>query len=140
MRSLTGVERGLFYSHVGWIFYKQKYPELRQVDKRDLEEDRIVAFQHKYFISLAVVFGLFLPALEGYIMGDTMSGILWGAFVSRVGIWHCTFLINSLAHWIGEQPFSIDNTSRGNFVLAFFTNGEFGFFRLNAKCLRRRMA
>ena len=34
-----------------------------------------------------------------------------------------SFLINSLAHYIGEQLYTTDVTARGNFLLAVFTNG-----------------
>jgi len=43
---------------------------------------------------------------------------------ARIFIWHCTFLVNSLAHWDGLQPYSDENTSRGNFILAVLTAGE----------------
>lgn len=39
-------------------------------------------------------------------------------------VWHCTFLVNSLAHWDGLQPYSDENTSRGNLLLALLTGGE----------------
>lgn len=31
--------RGLFYSHVGWIFYKPRYEKMDIVDREDLEKD-----------------------------------------------------------------------------------------------------
>ena len=34
------------------------------------------------------------------------------------------FLINSLAHYIGEQYYTTEVTARGNFLLALLTNGE----------------
>ena len=34
------------------------------------------------------------------------------------------FLINSLAHYIGEQYYTTEVTARGNFLLALFTNGS----------------
>lgn len=39
-------------------------------------------------------------------------------------IWHCTFCINSLAHYLGDQPYSEDVTARGNYLLAILTGGE----------------
>ena len=55
---------------------------------------------------------------------DALGGFLYGGFVSRVLIWHGTFSINSFAHWLGDQQYSILNTSRGNLFLAFLTCGE----------------
>ncbi|KAJ2918390.1 hypothetical protein MD484_g1993, partial [Candolleomyces efflorescens] len=39
-------------------------------------------------------------------------------------LWHCTFLVNSLAHKDGLQPYSDEDTSRGNLLLAILTGGE----------------
>ena len=34
------------------------------------------------------------------------------------------FLINSLAHYIGDQKYTKDVSARGNFLLALLTNGD----------------
>ncbi|CUS09180.1 unnamed protein product [Tuber aestivum] len=39
-------------------------------------------------------------------------------------IWHCTFLINSMAHYLGHQEYTIEVTARGNLLLAMLTQGE----------------
>ena len=31
--------RGLLFSHVGWIFFKPKYPKLHLIERNDLEDD-----------------------------------------------------------------------------------------------------
>ena len=31
--------RGLLFSHVGWIFFKPRYPKLHLIEREDLEED-----------------------------------------------------------------------------------------------------
>jgi len=31
--------RGLLFSHLGWIFFKPKYPKLHLIERNDLEED-----------------------------------------------------------------------------------------------------
>lgn len=118
-------DRGLFHSHMGWIFVKPHYPKIKLIDQSDLNADPIVRYQHKYFVPLSVTFGLALPALVGKLwLGDTWMGFLWGGLVARVAIWHCTFLINSLAHYIGDRFYSTDVSARGNFILAMLTNGE----------------
>jgi stearoyl-CoA desaturase (Delta-9 desaturase) len=129
-------DKGLFYSHVGWIFVKVEYPALKFVDKSDLDHDPVVRFQHRWFVVLAVFGGLLLPALVGQLwIGNWREGFIWGGIISRIAIWHCTypyphfcsdglrFLINSLAHYIGEQYYTTEVTARGNFILALLTNG-----------------
>ncbi|KAJ7293006.1 fatty acid desaturase-domain-containing protein [Mycena rebaudengoi] len=116
--------RGLFYSHMGWIFYKPTYERMELVDREDLDRDPVVRFQHKYYVPLALFFGFVFPTLLGSLWGDASGAFVWGGLVSRLFIWHCTFLVNSLAHWDGLQPYSDEDTSRGNFVLALLTGGE----------------
>ncbi|KAJ7161251.1 hypothetical protein C8R43DRAFT_880841 [Mycena crocata] len=116
--------RGLFYSHMGWIFYKPTYERMELVDREDLDSDPVVRFQHKHYVPLALFFGFVLPTLLGTIWGDPSGAFVWGGLVSRLAIWHCTFLVNSLAHWDGLQPYSDEDTSRGNFLLALLTGGE----------------
>ncbi|TDL20996.1 hypothetical protein BD410DRAFT_323717 [Rickenella mellea] len=117
--------RGLLFSHMGWIFYKPSYPKLSTIDRTDLERDPVVRFQHKYYVPLALFFGLVMPTCVGWWgWGDALGSWIYGGLVARLAIWHCTFLVNSLAHWDGLQPYSDENTSRGNFIMALLTCGE----------------
>ncbi|EPQ60464.1 hypothetical protein GLOTRDRAFT_135138 [Gloeophyllum trabeum ATCC 11539] len=116
--------RGLLFSHVGWIFFKPVYEKMALVDKEDLENDPVVAWQHKYFVFLAIGLGLGFPTLLGALWGDAMGSFIWAGLTARIFVWHCTFFVNSLAHWDGLQPYSDENTSRGNFLLAVLTAGE----------------
>ncbi|KAF8492783.1 hypothetical protein F5888DRAFT_1618645 [Russula emetica] len=117
--------RGLLFSHVGWIFFKPKYAKLHLIERSDLEDDPVVRWQHRYFVPIAVTFGIVLPTVLGATFGDVIGGFIYPGLVARLLIvWHCTFLINSLAHWDGLQPYSDDNTSRTNLLLAIFTAGE----------------
>ncbi|EGG11681.1 uncharacterized protein MELLADRAFT_90937 [Melampsora larici-populina 98AG31] len=146
-------KKGLLFSHMGWIFRKPKYEKLKLVDRSDLDRDRVplvnlnhglnfnavnmdlflkqtvVNFQHRYYIPISVIIGFVLPHfLSTYIFKcnthSTWDGLIWGGFVSRLIIWHLTFFINSLAHYVGDQLFDLDITARSNFWLAIFTCGE----------------
>ncbi|KAJ4488495.1 hypothetical protein J3R30DRAFT_3436177 [Lentinula aciculospora] len=116
--------RGLLYSHMGWIFFKPTYTRMELVDREDLDRDPVVRFQHKYYIPLALFFGFAVPPLIGALWNDALGAFVWAGLVSRLAVWHCTFFVNSLAHWDGLQPFSDENTSRGNLLLAILTSGE----------------
>jgi stearoyl-CoA desaturase (Delta-9 desaturase) len=122
---------------MGWIFVKEEYPLLKLVDKGDLDNDIVVRFQHKYFIPLAVAEGLVVPTILGVAwFGNWLQGFLWGGVIARLCIWHSTydvhrlkniddrFLINSLAHYIGDQKYTKEVSARGNFLLALLTNGN----------------
>lgn len=81
--------------------------------------------QHKYFLVSSFLSAFILPALIAWIgWNDFLGGLLYGGFVLRIIIWHCIFSINSFSHYIGTQEFSTKNTSRGNMLLAFITQGE----------------
>lgn len=41
--------RGLWWSHMGWIFWKPNYERMELVDREDLDNDPVVRFQHKYY-------------------------------------------------------------------------------------------
>ncbi|TIA82543.1 hypothetical protein E3P89_00885 [Wallemia ichthyophaga] len=115
---------GLFWSHCGWIYYKRAYPRMKMIDKGDLESDPVVRFQHRHYIPIALTAGLLLPAVAARQWGDALGGFVWGGLVARLLIWHCTFMINSLAHYIGDQPYSEENSSRGTLFIALCTSGE----------------
>jgi len=115
---------GLLFSHVGWIFFKPSYTKLYLIERDDLDEDPVVRWQHRYFVPIAVTLGIVFPTLLGSAYGDTVAGYIYPGLVARILIWHCTFFINSLAHWDGLQPYTDENTSRTNFLLALVTAGE----------------
>ncbi|KAH9932048.1 uncharacterized protein BXZ73DRAFT_89995 [Epithele typhae] len=116
--------RGLLWSHMGWIFFKSQYERMASIDRDDLEDDIVVRLQHKYYVPLALTMGFYIPPITGMLWGDPVGAFIYGGLVSRLLIWHCTFLVNSLAHWDGLQPYSDENTSKSNFVLALLTCGE----------------
>ncbi|CAG8591394.1 120_t:CDS:2 [Funneliformis caledonium] len=116
--------KGFWFSHMGWIFKKPYYPRMELIDSSDLNADPIVKFQHKNYVPLTLACGILLPTLIGAYMGDTLGGLLYGGFLSRIIIWHSTFCINSFAHWAGDQLYSNEVSARGNLFLALLTNGE----------------
>ncbi|KAH7886073.1 hypothetical protein F5I97DRAFT_1809185 [Phlebopus sp. FC_14] len=117
--------RGVLYSHMGWIFQRPRYERIDLIDREDLDNDpRVIRFQHRYYVPIALIFGCIIPAVLGWTWGDPVGAFIYGGLVTRLAVWHCTFLINSLAHWHGLQPYSDENTSRSNLLLALLTGGE----------------
>ena len=111
------VQRGFWYSHIGWILAPKnrkthldrvkdfaKYPELRWLDRHDL--------------LIAVAWGFVLYAIGG------ATALFYGHFLSLVIAWHITFCINSLAHVWGKRRYETTDDSRNNPVLAILTLGE----------------
>ncbi|KAJ3535565.1 hypothetical protein NM688_g6962 [Phlebia brevispora] len=108
---------GLLWSHLGWVFYKTHYERMNLIDTADLDKDTVP-------LSFFAAFGV--PPLVSYLRGDhdVLGAFIWAGLVKCVLVWHCTFFINSLAHWNGVQLYTDENTSRGNFILAVLTCGE----------------
>jgi stearoyl-CoA desaturase (delta-9 desaturase) len=120
------ISQGFFHAHIGWMLYNGK-PEAPLDAVKDLQNDRLLQWQHRYYLLISIVAGFILPALIGWCWGGPLTAL--GSFliagVARiVFVNHMTFLINSLSHTWGKQPYSKRCTARDNAVLAWFTFGE----------------
>src|ERR1043165_5388169 len=120
------ISQGFFHAHIGWMLYNGK-PEAPLDAVKDLQNDRLLQWQHRYYLLISILAGFILPAVIGWIWGGPLTAL--GSFliagVARiVFVNHMTFLINSLSHTWGKQPYSKRCTARDNAVLAWFTFGE----------------
>jgi stearoyl-CoA desaturase (Delta-9 desaturase) len=110
-------KHGVFWSHVGWVISTEfgptdvdsikdfaKYPELRWLNK------------HDWIGPWSLGATCFLIA--GW------SGLVVGFFASTVVLWHCTFMVNSVAHLVGRRRYETSDTSRNNWFVAVLTGGE----------------
>jgi stearoyl-CoA desaturase (Delta-9 desaturase) len=108
---------GFFWSHVGWIIADDheatdekrisdltRFPELRALDR--------------VHVVPAVVLASTL-----YLVGGSQA-LLWGYFVSTVLLWHGTFTINSLCHYLGKPRYRTGDESKNSLALALLTMGE----------------
>lgn len=118
-------KKGFWYSHIGWMlreYQAQRYHDYSNV--RDLQNNKIVMWQHKNYLLLTVLTNFGIPLLLGVLTGN-MVGMLLSVGVLRLVLsHHFTFFINSLAHIWGKQPYTDQNTARDNGWLAFVTYGE----------------
>ncbi|ABE53526.1 Delta-9 acyl-phospholipid desaturase [Shewanella denitrificans OS217] len=116
---------GFWYSHIGWMlreYQASRYSNYNNV--RDLQNDRIVMWQHKHYLVLVILMNIGLPVFLGWLNGDILSMLLIAGLLRLVVVHHCTFFINSLAHIWGSQPYTDKNTARDNAFLALLTYGE----------------
>lgn len=117
------ITRGFWWAHMGWVFFqdpKKKIP--KGVD--DLLSDKLVAFQHRHYIALAILVSLIVPGLLGLLWGDPIGAMLVACFLRLVLQWHATGAVNSVAHWMGSRPYSRAISARDSFVTAIVTMGE----------------
>ena len=116
------IRRGFLWAHLGWILRGETRSSFDNVP--DLNQDKLVLFQHKYYVPLAIGVGFGLPTLIGLAFGHPWSGLFWGGFLRVVVFQHCTFLVNSAAHTSGKRPYTTGETARDSWWLSFLTFGE----------------
>jgi stearoyl-CoA desaturase (delta-9 desaturase) len=116
--------RGFWFSHIGWMLreYPSGVPDFSNIP--DLKKDRLLAFQHRYYVPLAVGLNFGLPMLAGLVFHDFWGMVILAGVLRLVWSHHVTFFINSLAHMWGSRPYTEDNTARDNPALAVITYGE----------------
>ena len=116
------INKGFWYAHIGWIFYQEKIVD--QKFPKDLTNDKLVMWQHKYYWILCVVMGFGLPTLIGHFLGSALGGFALAGLARVVFVHHCTFFINSLCHIVGTRPYTDTNTARDSAIMAVFSYGE----------------
>jgi stearoyl-CoA desaturase (Delta-9 desaturase) len=116
--------RGLWFSHIGWMLREYTSGNVDLSNVRDLERDPMLAFQHRYYVPLAVGLNLLVPLGLGWLHGDLWGVFLLAGVLRLVVSHHVTFLINSVAHAFGRQPYSDEHSARDNGWLALLTYGE----------------
>ena len=120
------ISKGFWHAHMGWILFRLA-PDADLALVKDLQQDRLVCWQHRNYVLLAVAASFLLPAAIGWAWGGWCAAL--GAFllagVARlVAVQQFTFFINSLCHTIGRRPYSSHCTARDSGLMAFFTFGE----------------
>ncbi|HEX5309319.1 MAG TPA: acyl-CoA desaturase [Solirubrobacteraceae bacterium] len=123
---LTGMARGLWHAHAGWLFSthgqassKRFAPDLltdpgmRRINK---------AFPLIVLASLAIPFALGLGI--GGSLATGLSALLWGGLVRIFFVHHVTWSINSICHFFGSRRFAVEDHSTNVFWLALPSLGE----------------
>ncbi|MEE8424731.1 MAG: fatty acid desaturase, partial [Elusimicrobiota bacterium] len=110
--------------HIGWIFFKHDDRDHDFTKVPDFLANKLVMWQHRWYVPLGAFSGFALPALIGWTYGDAFGGFLWGGLIRIVLVHHFTFSINSFAHWLGSQPYSEANTARDSWITALISYGE----------------
>ncbi|HXN05750.1 MAG TPA: fatty acid desaturase [Nitrospiria bacterium] len=116
------IKKGFFYAHIGWVLMKDT--NLSFENARDLQKDPMIRWQHRNYWLLATLVGFVMPFLFGFFVGAPWGMLLIAGLLRIALVHHSTFLINSLSHYIGTQPYSIKDSSRDNILTAFLTFGE----------------
>lgn len=76
------MRKGLLYSHMGWMVFKQDPKRIGRTDISDLNEDPVVVWQHKHYLKCVLTMALLFPtvfcglAFDDYLGGFIYAGIL----------------------------------------------------------------
>jgi stearoyl-CoA desaturase (Delta-9 desaturase) len=121
-----GVVRGLWHSHVGWLF-STKGMERGDLYGADLYADRAIRLVDRlYLVWVALSVGLpFLIAFA--ITGSVARGfeaLVWAGLIRIFCFEHSTFAVNSICHTFGTRPYESRDQSRNNVVVALLAFGE----------------
>jgi stearoyl-CoA desaturase (delta-9 desaturase) len=120
------ISKGFWHAHIGWILFKLD-PEPPLDNVADLRKDKLVMWQDRYYLPLAIGVGFLVPALLGFLYSGwqgALGGFLLGGVARMTTVQHMTFFINSLCHTIGRQPYSDRCSARDSWIMAIFTFGE----------------
>lgn len=124
-RSIKGVLRGIFHSHMGWFFTPNPVDMRRYV--KDLEKDRVVRVVSKLFPLWVALSGIIPGAIAWAVTGSWVGGVLgvvWGGLVRLFLVHHVTWSINSACHLWGAKPFRSHDESRNNVIFGILAMGE----------------
>jgi stearoyl-CoA desaturase (Delta-9 desaturase) len=120
------INKGFWYAHFFWMCLKEEWREsdLAKPYTKDLDKDRLIVLQDRYYFTIATFSCFVVPAIVGWAFGSWVGGLLFGGLLRMVVVHHFTFFINSACHYWGRQPYTDQNTARDNGFLALFTYGE----------------
>ncbi|KAJ5673851.1 hypothetical protein N7462_009290 [Penicillium macrosclerotiorum] len=121
------IKQGFFYAHMGWIIFEdRKARTTGPVDISDLNSDRIVQWQKKYFVPLFLIMGYLVPSVIcGISHGDFLGGFIYAGCLGTAIQQQLTFCVNSVAHWLGDQPYTATKSARQSpWAVTIFLMGE----------------
>ncbi len=119
--------RGLWHSHIAWMFGRDETPWSRFVI--NLLRDPVAFWLHRHYTAL-VLGGLLLPALVGwaFIGGwqGALVGFLWGGLVRMFAVNQLYWCVASVCHMFGSRPFPgrAKDLSANNWWIALVTFGD----------------
>jgi len=106
--------RGFWHAQLGWLLSSGFHPASLPAD---VEADPVLRLIDRAHV---------LPPLALALLSWWIGGLEWlAAFcLSTTLLFHAVASVNSLAHLVGDQPFSTGDASRNNRWVALFTLGE----------------
>ncbi|XP_075972001.1 acyl-CoA Delta-9 desaturase-like [Anticarsia gemmatalis] len=122
-------ERGLFFSHIGWLLMKKKKEvtsKFSEIDMSDIESDPLIIWHNKYVDIINPLVGFVLPTLVGILLwGENWrAAIAWQTCIRFLVVYHSELTVNSLGHTLGYRPYDKSMRPAENVIIAALTGGE----------------
>lgn len=122
---VAGVLKGLWHSHIGWIFRGDPRNLRRYIP--DLSSDRLLRTMSRLWFLWALL-GVMVPtAIAGLISMSwtgALLGFIWGGLARIFLVHHVTWSVNSVCHLWGTRPFRSNDQSRNNLLFGVLALGE----------------
>ena len=124
---------GFLWAHIMGYFYDPapNYASMQKKIKKEMydtvwkKDKKLIKFQHKYYILLAILMAYIIPfAFIKILTKEDNITIIAAILLRLIILWHTTWSINSFAHTVGSINYSKNHTSGNNHLLSLITSGE----------------
>ena len=116
------INKGFWYAHMGWMMTHDAVS--LPIRAPDLEKNKLVKWQHDYYLPYSIFVGYIFPMLIGWMLGNAFLGLVIAGGLRIFLTQQSTFLVNSLSHTLGNTPYSVDKTAKDSFIVTILTHGE----------------
>jgi stearoyl-CoA desaturase (delta-9 desaturase) len=117
------VKHGFWWAHMAWIWRTKVDVDPNTV--KDLRRNKLLLWEDGFHLQLAILMSFVLPVcIAGALWSDPYGGGFVAGFLRLVFQYHCTWLINSVAHTYGFRQYGSGGTARLSPWLAISTMGE----------------
>lgn len=120
--------RGFFFAHVGWWLLRKR-PEVAQFGAKvpidDLLEDRLLMFQHRFYLPLVFLLSILLPiGIPCLLWSEDLLTSSSLTVIRLVVVLHHLFTVNSVAHFWGHRPYNRWQKPTENVLINWISMGE----------------
>jgi len=116
------VKKSFMHAHVLWLFRRTEPFDSKIIS--DLQRNKLLVFQHKYYVPLMVFTNTCSFLFVGFLFKDYLGAFVIAWWLRLFVLHHFTWFINSLAHYWGSQSFSQEHTAVDNYITSLLTFGE----------------
>ena len=118
---------GFWWSHCGWLFWKDTDPTRYDKYKTRLKQNPLVMWQHENYIAIVIARINLFPFIVGFLYNGWIGGLscfLLAGVARTFFVLNSTFFINSICHLWGNQPHGTSDSSRDSWIVSLLTFGE----------------